>query len=234
VEAIGYIGRIMSHFDQETLGPYIMQTLLILISPALFAASIYMILGRLIRTLGAEHHSIIRLKWLTKIFVCGDVLSFFMQGAGGGLMSQGSLDSMHLGERVILAGLWVQIIFFSVFVCVAMVFHVRIGRNPTAGAETIRSGGRSGWRTLLKTLYLASALILVRSVFRVVEYIQGNAGYLLRNEVWLYVFDACLMFLTITLFNVVHPSNVVPGRGKEQRPETMESRDLEMTDGGRN
>jgi hypothetical protein len=221
----------MSHFDQESLGPYIMQSLLILISPALFAASIYMILGRLIRVLDAEKHSMIRLNWLTKIFVFGDVFSFVIQGSGGGMMSGGaSLDRIHLGEHLILAGLFVQIIFFSVFVCVALVFHVRIVRNPSARAETMPSGGRAGWMTLLKTLYLASALILVRSVFRVVEYIQGNAGYLLRNEVWLYLFDACLMFIAVALFNFVHPSNVVPGRGKESRPPTMESADVEMAD----
>lgn len=62
--------------------PFIMQTLLMLLAPALFAASIYMILGRLIRVLDAEHFSIIRTRWLTKIFVLGDVLSFAVQGIG--------------------------------------------------------------------------------------------------------------------------------------------------------
>lgn len=82
VETIGYIGRILSHFDQEALGPYIMQTLLLLVAPALFAASIYMILGRLINLLKAEKYSVVRLRWLTKLFVGGDVLSFTLQSAG--------------------------------------------------------------------------------------------------------------------------------------------------------
>jgi hypothetical protein len=41
-----------------------------------------MILGRLIRLLGAEEYALIRTKWMTKIFVTGDVLSFMAQGAG--------------------------------------------------------------------------------------------------------------------------------------------------------
>ena len=65
-----------------TLSPYIMQSLLILLGPALYAASIYMVLGRLIRLLDAHHHSLVRTKWLTKLFVTGDVLSFLTQGAG--------------------------------------------------------------------------------------------------------------------------------------------------------
>ena len=59
-----------------------MQTLLILVAPALFAASIYMVLGRIILLVDGEQHSLIRKRWLTKIFVTGDVLSFLMQGAG--------------------------------------------------------------------------------------------------------------------------------------------------------
>lgn len=82
VEVIGYVGRILSHRDVWSLSSYIMQSLLILIAPALFAASIYIILGRIIIMVDGERYSLIRQKWLTKIFVCGDVLSFLLQGAG--------------------------------------------------------------------------------------------------------------------------------------------------------
>ena len=84
VEAIGYLGRVICAQESPdwTLSPYIMQSLLILLGPALYAASIYMVLGRLIRLLDAHHHSLVRTKWLTKLFVTGDVLSFLTQGAG--------------------------------------------------------------------------------------------------------------------------------------------------------
>lgn len=62
--------------------PYIVQSLLLLLGPSFFAASIYMILGRVIVLVGGQKHSIIRPKWLTKIFVVGDVLSFFVQSGG--------------------------------------------------------------------------------------------------------------------------------------------------------
>ena len=64
------------------MGPYIQQTILILLAPALFAASIYMMLGRIVILLNAEQHCIFRKKWLTKFFVCGDILSFTVQAAG--------------------------------------------------------------------------------------------------------------------------------------------------------
>lgn len=82
LETLGYAMRIASHYDKEAMGPYVMQSTFIVVAPALFAASIYMILGRLIRHLGGEEYSVIPLRWLTKIFVAGDVLSFLMQGSG--------------------------------------------------------------------------------------------------------------------------------------------------------
>lgn len=64
------------------MGPFLINSLLPLVAPALFAASIYMELGRLIIVLHAQQHSLIRVKWLTKIFVTGDVLSFLLQAGG--------------------------------------------------------------------------------------------------------------------------------------------------------
>lgn len=51
-------------------------------------------------------------------------------------------------------------------------------------------------------------MILIRSVFRVIEYLQGNAGYLLRNEVFLYVFDSVLMLAVMVAMNIVHPGQI--------------------------
>lgn len=52
------------------------------------AASIYMVLGRLIRLLDAHEYALIRTTWMTKIFVTGDVLSFLLQGGGKHLLSR--------------------------------------------------------------------------------------------------------------------------------------------------
>lgn len=52
------------------------------------AASIYMVLGRLIRLLDAHEYALIRTTWMTKIFVTGDVLSFLTQGGGKHLLSR--------------------------------------------------------------------------------------------------------------------------------------------------
>jgi hypothetical protein len=39
-------------------------------------------LGRLVTLVDGEEYIFIRKRWLTKIFVCGDVLSFMVHSAG--------------------------------------------------------------------------------------------------------------------------------------------------------
>lgn len=88
MEVIGYAGRAKSGNESPdwTLGPYIIQAILLLVAPALFAATIYMELGRIISVIEGEGRVMIRKEWMTKLFVAGDVLSFFLQGGGEYLM----------------------------------------------------------------------------------------------------------------------------------------------------
>ena len=83
-EIVGYSGRAVSATQSPdwTLVPYIIQSLLLLIAPALFAASIYMVLGRIILLTNGATFSLIRPKILTFLFVSGDVLCFLVQGSG--------------------------------------------------------------------------------------------------------------------------------------------------------
>lgn len=83
-EIVGYTGRAIASTQTPnwTLGPYIMQSLLLLLAPLCFAATIYIELGRIVKAVDGEGCCIINLRWLTKLFVAGDVMSFFVQGGG--------------------------------------------------------------------------------------------------------------------------------------------------------
>ncbi|KAG7452926.1 RTA1-domain-containing protein [Guyanagaster necrorhizus] len=208
MEGAGYIARVLSHNNPEALGPYIVQSILLLVAPALYAAAIHIVLGRLMRKVHGEQFSLIRINWLTKIFVTGDILSFLIQSSGGGLLASAkSQSSVSLGQNIIIVGLVVQILWFGGFIFVAVVFHYRMRVMPTIVE-------RKSWRSFMYVLYAASTMIMVRSVFRVIEFAQGNDGYLMRSEIWLYVFDSVLMAGVITLFNIHHPSKYLRKDGE--------------------
>ncbi|KOS47830.1 hypothetical protein ACN38_g1129 [Penicillium nordicum] len=218
-QVIGYICRAASHDNFYGIPLYAMQTLFILLAPPLYAASIYMVLGRTVTYLQAENLSMVPIKWMTKIFVTGDVFSFLLQCAGGGLMSTGG-NMREAGSNITIGGLVVQLLFFGFFVIVTTVFHFRISRQPTSKSQLDRDQTRGdGWRqrnwfTILVGLYIASFLILVRSIFRLVEYKEGYDGYTMTHEVFMYIFDGLLMLITMLVMNVCHPAKVI-GNGKE-------------------
>lgn len=163
-----------------------------------------MCLGRIIRITGGEHLSLIRPSRLTIFFVSGDVLGLLVQGAGAITMPMGTLQDYQIGSKIVIAGLAILVVYFGLFILVALIFNYRLDKHPTS-----RSLHTSlNWRADLRTLFITSALIFIRSVFRLVEYSQGNNGWLMRREWTLYIFDATLMWVVLVIFNIWHPSHV--------------------------
>ena len=85
VQIIGYICRVVARDHLVSIPLYALQSLMILLAPPLYAASVYMVLGRTITYLHAENLSLVPVRWMTKIFVTGDVISFLLQCGGKSL-----------------------------------------------------------------------------------------------------------------------------------------------------
>lgn len=211
-EFIGFGGRIFSHNKIDSTGPYLVQALLLILGPPLFSATIYMAFGRIVTTvLHNENYLLIYPKYITTICVVGDLLSLNIQGAGGSLMSNAdeNIKYYSMGEYVVIAGLAIQILFFGFFVIIEATYYFRLQRNIHASQynskiinEDIRYYPKRfiNWKTILVSLFVCSIFILIRSIYRVVEFVQGNSGYVASHEWFLYFFDAVMMFLSGLLF----------------------------------
>jgi hypothetical protein len=202
VEVIGYIGRAFAVNRTDALGPFVIQATFILLPPAFFAASIYMILARIIRAVDGDHVSIINPRIVTRIFVLSDLTSIGVQGTTAGFSEHENLKTV--ATVLVLIGLAIQLISFALFGTCAIIFHKRIRRNPTARSHQIGSK----WVRTLYMLYAVSVLIIIRSVFRVVEYAFGSDGYLMTREWTLFVFDSVPMTLVTVIFFFRYPSNL--------------------------
>lgn len=205
VETGGYIVRCLAVKNETNIGLYVIQTLLILVAPALFAASIYMILGRLILQLRAEAYTPVRPSWLTKIFVGGDVLSFLIQMVGAGSLSK----NFNRAKSIILVGLILQLASFGIFLIAAVIFHYRMTRNPTAISYTLDGRGKMRWRGVMYLLYLTGGLIFIRSIFRFIEFTGGSDSIFMTSEAYFYICDSSLMFIVLAVLGYFHPSDYV-------------------------
>jgi hypothetical protein len=203
VEVIGYIGRALAVNNTGELGPFVIQATFILLPPAFFAASIYMILARIIRAVDGDHLSIINPRLVTKIFVFGDWASIGVQGTTAGFSNHPNLKTT--ATALVLVGLAIQLISFTLFGACAIIFHKRIHSNPTARSHQIGTK----WLQALYMLYAVSTLIIIRSIFRVVEYSFGNDGYPMSHEWTLYIFDGLPMIVVTIIFFFRYPSNMI-------------------------
>ncbi|KAH2155328.1 hypothetical protein KXW33_008232 [Aspergillus fumigatus] len=210
-ELYGYGGRVGAHNNTASLFSYAISNDGVLLAPALFAASIYMTLGRVIRAVRGERFSIISLNWLTKTFVLGDILSFVVQGSSIGLSVTGHATG---ATAVVLIGLFIQLISFGIFGLTAVMFYRRIMEAPTPQCHN----ADLPWKRTLEMLFGVSALIIVRSVYRVVEYSVGSNGYLLQHEWPMYVFDTIPMLTVMIIFYIWYPSRIQqPSSCEDQR-----------------
>lgn len=202
--AAGYAFRYISAKSPADLGPYIGQSLFIILPPSLYAATIYMMYGRLILFINAPEASVIHPTRVTKIFVCGDVLAFLLQAGGGGMMAQASMAKT--GQAAMLVGLFVQLLFFGFFLIISLLLWKRLHGSPKA--YSVPQHGKHSWVTLLKLMLCAAVVIILRCIFRVIEFAQGHDGYLASHEVYMYIFDTAPMFAVQTMFHFVYAADV--------------------------
>ncbi|KAH7010956.1 RTA1 like protein-domain-containing protein [Macrophomina phaseolina] len=205
-EIVGYLARsiVATEYPSCTKVPYILNTVLPLMAPALFAASMYMVLGHIIRQTEGEELALVRASWRTKILLLGDVLSGVTQAIGGVMLTRATSNSdTERGESLIAIGLVIQLAFFCLFFVLCIHYDFRLRNNLTDASWNV------DWQTYLGVLYFSGGLILIRTTFRLVEYIQGDDGELRSSEVYLYLFDAALMLPAMLVFNFKHPRSLV-------------------------
>jgi hypothetical protein len=204
---MGYVARIVAHDNTAVSGPYIIQAVFLLLAPILFAASLYMVFGRVVKAVHGESCSPISPRWTTRLFVFGDISSFIVQCIGAAVLTSAkTLGERHTGQNIIVGGLVLQILMFGVFVLCAVVFNTRFSK--VTGADM--ASGEVPWQVCLIMLYMTSIAIMIRNIFRVIEFAMGQTGYLLQNEWPAYVFDGMLMVLTMAVFFVWYPSQLQP------------------------
>ncbi|KAF4311407.1 rta1 domain protein [Botryosphaeria dothidea] len=206
-EIVGYAARSTSATQKQnewSMGPYVVQSMCLLVAPSFAAASMYSILGRIIALTNAEAYSIIKKRWITVFFVFSDVFAFLMTAVGGGLMASESATSYgsQIGRHTIVGGLIIQLATYCFFVAVAATFYQRMDALPPVKKQR---HSQIHWQHHLRTIFLASSFFILRSIFRIIEYAQGYGGYVFDHEAFLYVFDATPMALAMLYMNWQYP-----------------------------
>lgn len=140
-----------------------------------------------------------------------------LNGLGVAFTSNPMGSKQEAGKILVLASLGLQICVIISFFMMSIMFHVRCVKANVCSRVI---------STLPFTLYVSMALIVIRSIYRVVEH-TGNTSLdisneqelqslspLLRYEWYLYVFEATTMLLNSLLWNAFNASRFLPRSSK--------------------
>ncbi|RDW84025.1 RTA1 domain-containing protein [Aspergillus mulundensis] len=239
IEINGYAQRSASTQSVQDIGLFATSQTMIVLAPVLVCASLYVLLGRVIRSTcspqpqpqghgqdrggrrrrrrtgtgtgiareeegrasekaaDAKVAGFIRISHLPKIFITLDVAAMLTQGGGSAIAASGEWEGTleEIGTGVLIGGLALQVATFSAFLAVVIKFHRRVLERR-----------EEGMRMVLRGVYIAGFFIMVRSIFRLIEFALGTESYVMTHEWPLYVLEAVPMLIAFMVLGWYHPS----------------------------
>ncbi|KAL1948125.1 hypothetical protein VTO73DRAFT_12200 [Trametes versicolor] len=223
-EVLGWACRVWSYHSPLKLTPYMVQTVVLVISPTFLIGALFITFGKMCAHLG-QQYSRISPRLYARIFFTSDVVALLVQSAGGGIAaSNRGPDVVRLGGHIILAGVTFQLASLSVF-CILVAEYVArwlrgqsIGRNAASNdsvsdsATIYESPGRDivfTKKPLVIAVCLETALLYIRAVYRTIELAGGWDGRVSRTQPFFVVFDGTTVLLATLLFNFYHPGRIM-------------------------
>ncbi|KAH8653310.1 RTA1 like protein-domain-containing protein [Xylariales sp. PMI_506] len=210
----GFIIREIGTFDEGNLVKYIISICLVYAAPPLYELGNYYVLGRILYFV--PYHSPLHPGRVLTTFSAISMIVEALNAHGAAFAVNQSLSQSQrdTGKALLKAALLMQIIVVCLFVALALYFQVKCKRNGINSAKV---------HTPLMTLYISTAIIATRTIYRVVEYFDltnvnfsqpnfdpSSLSPIVRYEWFFYVFEATIMLINSVLLNVRHPRRWLP------------------------
>ncbi|KAG2140285.1 RTA1 like protein-domain-containing protein [Suillus cothurnatus] len=205
--SIGFFIRIPMAMNPSSLPIFMVQQLLTLLPPAAYLAFNYILYGRFIVNCVDRRYCWIKPEKIVQYFVISDIMTFLIQGVGGGLEVSTNVTNEKLGANILLTGLVIQTLSFAFFMI--LVAHAWYG--------ILRDGfmlRQEPWGLILWILIFSSAAYMVRCIYRVIELGQGSGGYLLTHEIYFYLLDSLPLLIGIYTYIIYWPTKYLEASAK--------------------
>jgi len=211
LELAGWSSRLWSSQNPYLDKPFLIQAVTLVVAPTPLVAANFILLGRIIRRLGPQYSRLTPRRY-TIIFISCDIISLVVQGMGGGIASgaQTSASQANLGSNIALGGTVFQLVAIIIYCALATEFLFRYARDrpvrqSAPSLEAIRGPTDSRLRRMLCAMCIMTIFIVIRTIYRVVEFVNGWNGTVISTQ-WLFnVFDGAMIVLAMYTLNIFHP-----------------------------
>jgi hypothetical protein len=214
---VGYVLREVGAFNHDNLPIYISSIVFIYAAPPLYELANYFVLSRILYYI--PYHSPIHPGRVFTTFAAMSSVVEALTANGAANVANSSLSEkrQETGRSLLKAALCLQLAILASFVLLAATFHRRCNKANLMPKNL---------KAALITLYISSALIGIRTIYRTVEYFTtahlNFAGItdvtqitpIFRYEWFFWVFEASLMMINTWLINARHPMRYLPRNNK--------------------
>ncbi|KAG9232672.1 putative RTA1 domain protein [Amylocarpus encephaloides] len=216
VFASGWILRVLSSYQTDNLNLYIAQYILILCGPPIYSAAEYNVLGRMMHYL--PMHAPLNPSRVTYFFVYLGATVESLTAAGASLISNADArkSALRTGGTMVVISVILQAVVECLFMFMVAMMYNRCQKSKMLTPNL---------KNVCIMLFGTSILVLFRCVFRIVEYVSilkvltsdcGSACVppVLKNEWYIYAFEAAPMLLYTYWLNIMHPGRMLPSDSK--------------------
>ncbi|KAI0825089.1 RTA1 like protein [Trametes gibbosa] len=221
-EVVGWVARTKSSNDPTVRMAFVIQTSILVLAPTPFVAALFIGFGRVAARLGPEY-SRLSPRWYSRIFLSCDLLSLFIQGGGGGIAASSTDDpkKARLGSNIILGGLIIQLISMTTFSYFMAEYAWRrsvdrpfrkpssLGYTETGTTPMAHRAMTRQMKMLIAGICISTVLIYIRSVYRVIEFIDGFNGKIAHTQILFNIFDGAMVTLAMYTLNFMHPGQLL-------------------------
>ena len=205
MEVVGYIFRTLSaKQDPYNIIYFVVEYFLIVTAPVFISATIYVCLSKLVALETSRPvQAAFRPQVLLWTFISFDVMTTIMQITGAAII--GTSESKHkdptVGNDILLAGLACQTAAFATFLALFAGFVViMIAQRKHYARPAIMQ--RVAFVTALG---VASALVFLRTIFRLIETSQGVFGHLTTHEAFFGCLEFAPIIAAVTILAIWYP-----------------------------
>ncbi|KAF2496717.1 sphingoid long-chain base transporter RSB1, partial [Lophium mytilinum] len=212
-EVTGYLGRALLHSNPYKLITFLIQIVTLTQGPSFYSAGIYLCLSRLVVVYGVTLSRVKSITY-TRVFIFFDLICLCLQGGGGGVASSADNNQsmMDLGNKLMLVGLILQIVFMLFFAICCLEYFWRVRKNPSRkNPQFAKLRASSKFKGFLVALFGCYCAIFTRCVYRVVELGGGWDNALMRKEVPFIISESSMMVIAAWILIAFHPGPCFQG-----------------------
>lgn len=211
MEVIGYIFRLLSsRQDPYMIGYFVAQYFCITCAPVFVSACIYIDLTEILFWSDGHGFKLVQIppKTILWTFIAADIFCTALQITGSALIGHkaSQREDPTQVNYILISGLAVQALAFLIFLLILAKVIITIF-SADDGKKIIRGKGIA-----IAALSCSGLLVILRTIFRLIESAQGVYGYLSSHEAFFGSLEYAPIVVAVTILSLWHPGRIFRGR----------------------